>query len=290
MIADRNDPAAVPGEPPAALVSALKRLLRPLVRALIAHRITYPLLAELLKGLYVDVAEKGFPLPGKRQTDSRINLLTGIHRKDIKRLRGRRERRYRPPPAVSLNAQMIGVWLGAAEYLDAEGRPKALLRHGGAGAGASFAALVETVSKDIRPRAVLDEWLRLGIARLDGDLVHLNVEAFVPKEGFDDLAYFFGRNLHDHIAASTHNLLGEDPPFVERSVHYDRLSAESVAALRRLAEEAGMQALRTVNRAALARAEADEGRADADRRINFGIYTFTQREPAAPDGGEDEEE
>jgi len=35
----------------------------------------------------VDVAVKEFPVDGKPQTDSRVTLLTGVHRKDVKRLR-----------------------------------------------------------------------------------------------------------------------------------------------------------------------------------------------------------
>ncbi|MBV5344757.1 MAG: hypothetical protein JZU63_04105, partial [Rhodoferax sp.] len=73
---------------------------------------------------------------------------------------------------------------------------------------ASFDRLVASESTDIRARAVLDEWLRLGIVELDADdNVRLISDAFVPKKGFEEKAYFLGRNLHDHIAASVHNLL-----------------------------------------------------------------------------------
>ena len=91
--------------------------------------------------------------------------------------------------------------------------------------------LVESVSKDIRPRVVLDEWLRLGVARIelvdDQELVRLNVEAFVPASGFDEKAFYFGRNLRDHIATAAGNLAGVDPSRLERSVYYDDLTAES---------------------------------------------------------------
>ena len=65
----------------------MRRLLRPLVRLLIERSIPLPFVTELLRGLYVEVAVKEFPVEGKRQTDSRVNLLTGVHRKDVKRLR-----------------------------------------------------------------------------------------------------------------------------------------------------------------------------------------------------------
>lgn len=279
-----------PGAPPAALVPAIRRLLRPLVRVLIANGLTYPSLAELLKGLYVEVAERRFPVEGKPQTDSRITLLTGIHRKDVRRLRGAAAGRQAPSPAISLNAQLIGVWLGKADYEDAAGRPRPLPRHATPDERVSFDGLVESVSKDIRPRAVLDEWLRQGIARIDDDdRVVLDAEAFVPREDFADLAYYFGRNLHDHIAAAGHNLSGARPPFLERSVHYDRLTVESAAALAALAGEAGMEALRAVNREALARAERDEDDPAATLRINFGLYTFVEDEADEDSGPSDTE-
>ena len=66
----------------------LARLLRPLVRLLIRSGITFPVATELLRELYVNVAENDFGLPDKEQTDSRVSLLTGIHRKEVRRLRG----------------------------------------------------------------------------------------------------------------------------------------------------------------------------------------------------------
>ena len=45
-----------------------------------------------LRELYVNVAEHDFALEGKEQTDSRVSLLTGIHRKEVARLRGRARR------------------------------------------------------------------------------------------------------------------------------------------------------------------------------------------------------
>ena len=262
-----------PGTPSPALLGALRRLLRPLVRVLIAHGVTFPALGRLLKEVYVEVAESDFPVPGRRQTDSRISLLTGVHRKDIKALREQRQGAASASPVVSRNARMIAAWTGNPAYLDERGRPRALPRHGVPDGGPSFESLVESISKDIRARVVLDEWRRLDLVRIDeNDLVHLNSEAFVPREDFEDLAFYFGRNLHDHIAASAHNLLGGTPPQLERAVYYDKLSPESVEALAALSREIGQQALLTINRKAFELAESDAGKAEATRRMSFGVY------------------
>ncbi len=266
---------------PASLVTALRRVLRPLVRLLLANGITYPFLSGLLKAVFVDVAERDFRLEGKSQTDSRINLLTGVHRKDVKRLRAELKNSQEPtaPAAVSLGAQLVARWTGMDRYLDEQGRPLPLPRLASEGGDLSFEALVAAVNKDIRSRAVLDEWLRLGVAHLDDqDRVRLNMEAFVPDKGFDEKAYYFGQNIHDHIAATAHNLAGNAAAFLERSVYYDRLSPASVETLDHLARELGMKALLELNRKAMELQSRDENAGDARMRMNFGIYFFAEEE------------
>ena len=274
-----------PGETHPALVLAVSRLLRPLVRVLIAQGFTFPALSRLLKEVYVDVAEADFELDGKPQTDSRINLLTGIHRKDIKSLRNRERSQQQASPVVSRNAHMIALWTGAPDYLDERGRPSPLPRLKAADGGPSFEELVDSVSKDIRARAVLDEWLRLDLVRLDEqDRVHLNSEAFVPREDFADLAFYFGRNLRDHIAAGGHNLLGGEPPMLERAVYYEGLTPDSVRELADFAREKGSDAVLEVNRKAFELAERDAQGPDADQRMTFGVFFFSGEETGDEDG------
>lgn len=279
-----------PGDPPKALITALHRVLRPLVRLLLAQHVTYPYLANLLKSVFVDVAERDFPVEGKRQTDSRISLLTGVHRKDVKRLREEGSSNEAAPATVSLGAQLVARWLGLPEYLDKDGRPRPLPRLRGDGPDASFESLVSSVSKDIRARAVLDEWLRLGVAHTDqDDRVWLNVDAFVPEKGFDEKCYYFGRNIGDHVAAGAHNVLGGTPPFLERSVYYDNLRPESVEELEQMARDLGMQVLHTVNRQALVLQKRDSGRPAAQQRMNFGLYFLSAGEEPARNGDRHED-
>lgn len=270
-----SEPSGAPPGPPASLISALRRMLRPWIRLLLAHQLQFPFLSRLLKEVYLQVALEDFPVPDRPQTDSRLSLLTGLHRKDVRRLREVETVDSVPPRAVSLGAQLVARWTGRSEFRNEDGTPKALPRHPSPAADVSFESLVSSCSRDIRPRAVLDEWLRLGVAHLDADdRVVLNAAAFIPVQGFDEKAYYLGRNLGDHIAAAAHNLLGEGPPVAERSVYYDDLTVESLSELSELAERLGMDALQAVNRRALELQERDRGRAAARHRINFGIYVF----------------
>jgi hypothetical protein len=205
-----------------------------------------------------------------------------VHRKDVQRLRrgGAAADDQPMPAAVSLGAQLVAAWLATPRFCDRRGKPRSLARSASAGGEGSFEALVARVSKDIRARAVLDEWLRLGIVHLDDkDRVCLNAEAFVPVRGFEEKAFYFGQNCHDHAAAAVANLLDAGPPFLERSVHYDALSAASASALAKHSARAGMAALKSVNRRAM-RLERDDAKRPGPRhRINFGIYFFVEPQP-----------
>ena len=270
--------------PTATLIRALRQVARPLVRLLLARGVTYPQFAELMKGVFVQVAERDFRIPGKAQTDSRVSLLSGVHRKDVRRLRAAAsDDSSVTAKSVSLGAQLVGAWTGLRRFQDKQGRPLPLPRLASQAGGASFESLVERVSKDIRARPVLDELLRLGVVRLDAeDRVVLNAEAFVPRGGEDEKLVYFGRNLGDHAAAAAHNVLGEPSPFLERSVHYDALSAASIRELATLAESGGRAAVQALNRRASALEERDAARPGERHRFTFGVYFYDAHSAPAP--------
>lgn len=257
---------------------ALMWAVRPFVRLAVAHGMTYPAWAEMLKTVYVDVARRDFALAETASSDSRINVLTGIHRKEIRRLRElEAEGMESPLPSVALGAQLAGVWVGRAPYIDEHGKPKPLARLASVGKELSFEALVGSISKDIRSRAVLDEWLRLGVASINKqDEVVLNAAAFIPNEGYEEKLVYFGHNLHDHAQAAVHNLLGVAPPKMERSVHYNALSADSVAALEAIARRMGMEMLQALNRQAIEFEARDAKDLHNLQRFTCGVYFHSE--------------
>ncbi|MFJ7834387.1 DUF6502 family protein [Methylobacterium sp. NPDC097213] len=260
-----------------ALHGPVARLLRPLVRLLVQRGITFPALTNLLRELYVNVAEYDFALPGKEQTDSRVSLLTGIHRKEVRRLRGAGAPVSQVPATVSRTGRIIARWVAAPEFTDGEGRPLPLPRSA-EGDAPSFESLVEGVTKDVRPRAVLDEWLDRGVAVLDErGRVRLLEAAYLPRGGAEPQLYYFGRNLHDHLAAAAENIAGPSPRFFERAVHYDGLSEALAAQLEARSREIAMEALKQANAEAHA-ACADDAR--GRHRWNFGIYIYREDVPA----------
>lgn len=266
------------------LLAALRKLLRPLVALLIRCGVTFPVLAELVRGLYVEVALQDLLRERSARTDSRVSLITGVHRKEIRRLRGLARAALPVPPVVTVSSQVIARWLSAAGYQDAAGVPLALPRSGPAGAP-SFEALVAAVTTDVRPRAVLDDWLSQGIvSQLPDGRLHLNVAAYLPRPGQAEQLYYFARNLADHIAASCANVLATDrPPFIERSVHYDQLTEDTARRIEAAARAAAQAVLLEVNRTAIALTDAETPSDTARHRVNFGVYVYAdETPPAAP--------
>lgn len=258
--------------------------MRPIVRLMLRKGITYTYFSDMLKGVFVEVAEREFRLDDKPPTDSRISLLTGVHRKDVRRLRNLPDEAEDTLPAsVSLGAHLVSTWSSAAPFCRNDGEPAALPRLASTGGECSFDALVARVSKDIRARVVLDEWLRLGVVRIDDeDRVHLQTNAFVPQKGFDEKAAYFGHNVHDHASAAVHNLTTEGRPFFERSVHYDTLTEAGVGELREAVADEGMRVLQSFN-ALAAHLETRDSASDAPRqRITIGLYFFSEPSTEAP--------
>ena len=256
---------------PEALLGPLRRLMRPLIRLLIRSGVGFPAFAELARGLYVDVAGQDLLADPAERTDSRLSLMTGVHRKELRRLREQAGTAEAEPPRLTLASAIIARWLAA--HATPAGAPLPLTR-------AEFDALVRGATRDVRPRAVLDDWLGQGIARLDGeDRIALEAAAFLPRPGGAEQLFYFARNLHDHAAAASANLVAEAPPFLDRAAHYDRLTEETAATIERIGREAAQRMLAEVNRAALALMEANDAAVAREpgaklHRVNIGAYVF----------------
>jgi hypothetical protein len=262
------------------LHAPLARLLRPLVRLCIRGGMTFPALAQLLRELFVNVAEHDFALEGKEQTDSRVSLLTGIHRKEVAKLRGAGAPVHEAPATLSRTSAIIARWLAAPEFTNSKGHPLPLPRTA-SGDAPSFESLVASITKDVRPRAVLDEWLDRKLVAINGneEIVLLDT-AFVPRGDDDRKWYYLGRNLHDHVAAAAANVSSPTPRFFERAVHYDGLSPRLAKRLEGRSRELAMDALKTANREANRAVAKDKG---GDSRWNFGVYIYCEGLDGAPD-------
>ena len=272
-------------EPFPALIKAVRRIMLPMVHLLLKTGITFPQFSELLKEIYIEVADKKFQLDKKKQTQTRLSFITGIHRKDVKRLHNV-AKNIEEPENVSVGVQLVSKWINQPRYLDENGKPLILPLKGIN--NPSFEELVGTVCKhDIRASVVLDEWLNLGVVVLINDddntkRVQLCTEAFIPKEGLDEKAFFVGHNISDHLSAASHNLLSDSPKFFERCAYYDDLSDESIEELESMVAELGMETLKKINNRASQLKVRDMAKSSSKQRINIGLYFYHEHEDENP--------
>jgi hypothetical protein len=264
--------------PNKALSSAVLRILRPLVRVLLRNGFSYGTFADLAKGVFVEVAEKDFAIPARKQTISRVAVLTGLTRKEVVRQQALEapgdavvERRY------NRAARVVAGWV--RDHAAAGGAP-AVLPMEGAG---SFLELVRRYSGDMPPRAVLDELVRVGAVTVGEDLqVRLLERAYVPQDGAEDKLHILGSDVALLIATIDHNLHhGNDDPRFQRKVAYDNLPQEALPEFRALSRRKSQELIE----------EMDLWLAQHDRDINpdaggsgrkqagIGIYYFEDDVP-----------
>jgi len=248
--------------------------MRPLVRLLVGHGVTYPAFAAALKRVFLDAATDELSARGMTQTDSAVSLLSGVHRRDVRNLTRAPQRSARVPrkgaAPLSLVGEVVARWLGDSAYQDRRRHPRTLQR-------AEFDAMVAGVSSDVRGRAMLDELLRLGVVTESDRGIALAASGFAPRQGFAEMSELFAANLADHAHAAAANLQG-DANFLEQAMYLDRITPASVQRLQRAASQAWGRALPPVLAEAQDCSDADGADAKAPgtgHRVRFGVYFYS---------------
>jgi len=261
-----------------ALYTAVFKILRPLARALLRNGVPYGAFADLAKRAFVDVAMNEFEVPGKKQTVSRAATITGLSRKEIKRLLEIEEQDDRDM-VVRYNraARVVYGWVHDKSYADANGETALLEFEKG---NPSFTSLVKTYSGDVPPRAILDELIKVGVVekRADGK-IKLLARAYIPQHGTLEKLALLGRDVAGLISTMDENIHGvnESPKF-QRKVFYDNLPVEALPKLQILLADKGQELLEFL----------DQWMASNDRDVNpkapgtgraaagIGIYYFEE--------------
>ncbi len=267
-----------------ALSAAVLRILRPLVRILLRHGVSYGTFADLAKWVYVDIATREFAIPGRKQSVSRVSVITGLTRKEVNRV----QQLPRPEDQAAAEtynraARVVGGWLRDADFLDAQQQPALLHFEDGSD---SFSELVKRYSGDVPARAVLDELLRVGaVARADDGRIELLAHAYIPAGSEIDKLHILGTDAGALIATIDHNLTPEESlPFFQRKVAYDNLPDEALPQFRELSREKAQALLEQLNEW-LAEHDRDtnpEAEGSGRNQAGIGIYYFEN-----PDGGQD---
>jgi Family of unknown function (DUF6502) len=261
-----------------AIEAAIFRLLRPLVRLLLRHGISFGVMADVVKQVYVDVAFQEFGLPGRKQTTSRVSVITGLSRKEVARLR-RLNRRSDQETRQRYNraARVISAWVREEEFLDANGQPAPLPVEGDR---TSFGALVRRYSGDMPVRAILDELLRVhAVERLEDGRIRLLARSYVPAAGEVEKLGILGTDVADLIATIDWNLRHPSTEsYFQRKAQYDNLPNEVMSELQILAREHAQAVIEQLDRWMAAR-DRDVNptiQGTGRKRAMLGIYYFEE--------------
>lgn len=264
----------------AALAQATQSLLRPLAALAVSKGVPFADLQEQLKQAFVEAASAAHDelLPHRRV--SRIATATGLSRREVTRL----THGAAAPSAAKrpLATEVFARWLTDPAFRDKRGAPRVLPRQG---AAPSFEALAQAVTRDVHPRSLLDELVRLGLAQLDehGEHVRLVRDAFVPRGDAERMFEFLGQNVGDHLSAAVANVLGDGRQHFEQAVFCDELSEQSIEALRALITAHWKQLVEAMVPAMESLIEEDRAAARTqDRRVRVGLYSYTEAERKNP--------
>ncbi|MCT4553205.1 MAG: DUF6502 family protein [Pelagimonas sp.] len=222
----------------------LGALIAPLARLMIDNGIALGDGVELLKTALLNEALAQDP----KASASQISLMTGLHRKDIRRLDG-------ATPSTgkgSAAARVLSIWQHDPDFQQG-GAPADLPRAGAAG----FDALVKRAKVDAAPATLLTLLIEAGNVQVAEGIVRFVSADLVPADHGERLLAARA-TLRPHLDTVVGNLRGERTQ-LDQALRYSHLSAEAAATLEAEARDLAREMLRSLNRRAHDLQQAEEG-------------------------------
>ena len=269
-----------------ALIEAAAEALRPFAKRLLTMGVPFGAVDRRLRALFVEVAERDFPLGGRAATDSRISLLTGINRKEVRRLRTGNAAATAPSHfGINHVTSLISRWTTDPRTTDGAGRPRQLPYR--ADRGPSFMRLARAVTSDLAPGVLLEHLVASGAGELCEDgTVALRSGALVARAGSAEALQILTEDPAELIETMLENVLGDGrASLLQRKVAFDNLGSEAAERVRAQLRREGERFLGRMERL-LGRYDRDRNpRAPGGERhyAGIGVYSFEgTREPDRP--------
>jgi len=258
---------------------AARKAIRPLVRLLIHWGIGFKDFSEELRQTYLEEGTLYLRKKKKEVTSSSLSLITGIHRKETSL--------YIKEPAkdekndvnrkASAAFSVLSAWITDPKYRDKKKNPLPLNYLSDKESKISFTSLCESVTRDVRAKAILDELLRLDLISLDDGVVTLKKSAFIPDNDLEKKLAFFSRNISEHLSAAASNINGENAPLFERTASHNQLTDKDIEELKAFVEERGMALLIEIYQKAEKMAQTNKASKNkaAKKRMSLGVFLNT---------------
>lgn len=200
-----------------AIFECVKWIMRPVVRYCLRNSIKLQELFEATKIVFVEEAKEALTKSKIKFNDSKISVMTGVHRRDLSRFR---ESDMSPKQINNAVFKLLGLWQSSKKYL-LEGKPKKL-SYGSD--GSDFSKLVRSITSDIHPQAVLTELTRCGAVRLDNGEAVLIAKIYNPKGDYKKGFQIISSDCNDLISAVEENVIDQiDPPNHHVRTAYDNV-------------------------------------------------------------------
>jgi hypothetical protein len=260
------------------VVTASLRWLRPVARWLLKSGVTWKEFAELSRAVFLSVAEQEFGIRGRPTNVSRIALLTGMTRREVRRYR---EEAQAAEPAESradddLNhaTRVLAGWHLDHEYIDELGRPRELAAEG---TGRTFETLVRRYAGDIPATALTKELVRSGsIERLPDGRYRALRRYYMPRPMDARAIERSGDVLADLATTIEHNLSRKpaEPARFEGRAQNRRIDPRALPAFRAFMEREGQAFLERCDEWLSAHEVTDEAGPRVPIRLGAGLYTI----------------
>ncbi|MCB0354292.1 MAG: hypothetical protein KDD64_12230 [Bdellovibrionales bacterium] len=259
----------------------LQRIIRAMVFPAVkfAVRNAFPVqeFIEAVKELYVDETAHQMVRSGHKANVTQIAIATGLHRRDVTRLFKRNSDSEREEEPVGVLMKVLAGWEQRREYQDKKGRPKSLTWKG---SKSEFSKLVESVSTDISPKAVMSELKRLHLVKVDSGKVSLQGEAEMYTNSEADGLRQVALDIESLGLGAFENLYERtDPPHLHARTEYDNVFVDSVPAVKKWFTEIGTE-LHRRTRDFLTQHDKDlnpDPKREGGIRVVFGTFSHTSK-------------
>lgn len=262
-----------------ALVNACRILLRPIALVLLKGGMTWREFSELSKSVFVSVATEEFGIRGRPTNVSRVSILTGISRKEVKRQRDLLDTAQSLSSSKTTDAtRVLSGWHQDPLYQHENGQPLAIPPNGPA---PSFEALFHAYGGDTPEQTLLRELRNAGSIAETGDGTFVALRRYHMPEEIDELTVgFFGTNLHDHARTLSNNLTAKpEMRLFEGFAVDDRVHPDAVSDFRTFLDQQGQEFLEKIDDwLSQHRIDADDS-SSSPVRLGLGIYAIEGQLP-----------
>jgi len=222
-------------------------LLRPIASVVMKCGMTWKEFSDISKSVFVEVATGEFGIRGRPTNVSRVSILTGISRKEVKR---QRDLLQSPQPSFSSKTsdatRVLSGWHQDLLYLDSTGAPLPLPA---AGPAPSFQTLFAQYGGDTPEQTLIKELRSAGSVEADsGDRLVAKSRYHMPVAMTEGNIRFFGSNLFDHAQTLNSNITGNgDARRFEGFAVDDQVAASAAGEFKAYIDRRGQEFLEEID-------------------------------------------